>query len=874
MKTIKVFLASSEELEQERLQFDSLFNHLNRIFRPRGIYLELSKWEYLDSSMGPKHKQQEYNEELKTCDICLALYWTRFGEYTAEELMTAYNELMEGRNPQKLYVFFKEPGDVTPELQAFKDSFATEFGHFYCKFENVDSMRLHFLLQLEAYQNTSMKDIVKVEDSKVKLDGNEIANLDNVPFAAKNNEYQRLKAEVAKIQAEIDKLEDVIKLTPNSTLDELLGEKRTDLFNAKEELSKHEKILFDTTSFVTKQQSGKVSERMALSMAAFEEGKASEANSILNEVQNDAKRYIREISGSETIALKQEEELEMLISELLLKASIVMSDDTIGIDERIDSACEVYRDAYLLANKFGCNDASYVELLDKYLEFLKKYARYEEALAIGRELLNVRLEKFGEHDLKLAKCYIDLSEVCYMQEDYPCAMKYLDEALGIKCPILGCSHPEIAEIYNNYGVIQNNLGNHSEALTLHEKALDIRVSLLGKSHLDVAESYNNLALVYMGLSEPFKALQYMQRVEDIAVLKGEKFRRMTTYYNNIASLYRETGEYEKALDYHDKSLQIGLSIYGERHPKIAINYNNIGMVHMSLGNYESALELFEKSLKISLSIFGEDHTDVALAYNNISQVYNEKGDSDKALELCEKSLGIYLSIHGENHSDVARAYGNIGGIYINMGENDEALWYLNKSLGIYTNVFGEDNLNVCEVYEAMANAVDDPAVALTYFEKSLSIRLKLKTEQNMEDLALCYMNVGFVNESMGDIQSALESYREALCVALPALGKDNPELACIYNQMAHVYHLQGKHTMVLKNYRNSLNVLLPVYDEKLSEVDEVYFNMGCEYYHMGNLADALECAEKSLSIRLELYGEDAQETQVIIDNIEMIRREM
>ena len=40
MKTIKIFLASSEELEMERLQFDSLFNHLNRIFRPRGLYLE------------------------------------------------------------------------------------------------------------------------------------------------------------------------------------------------------------------------------------------------------------------------------------------------------------------------------------------------------------------------------------------------------------------------------------------------------------------------------------------------------------------------------------------------------------------------------------------------------------------------------------------------------------------------------------------------------------------------------------------------------------------------------------------------------------------------------------------------------------------
>ena len=63
MKTTKVFLASSEELKHERLLLDSLFKHLNRIIRPRGLYL--------DSSMRPKHKQEEYNEELKTCEMRL-----------------------------------------------------------------------------------------------------------------------------------------------------------------------------------------------------------------------------------------------------------------------------------------------------------------------------------------------------------------------------------------------------------------------------------------------------------------------------------------------------------------------------------------------------------------------------------------------------------------------------------------------------------------------------------------------------------------------------------------------------------------------------------------------------------------------------------
>ena len=218
MKTINVSLASSEELRDERMMIADLFNELNDIFLPRGVYLKLVKWEKLDSSMGLKHKQEEYNEKLKACEMCLVLYWTKLGEYTGEELTTAYSELKEGRNPRKLYVFFKEPGDVTPELKSFKESFATEYGHFYCKFENVDSMRLNFLLQLETYQNNEMKELVKVEDSKVKVDGKDMVDLDNIPFAAKNRRYRELKNDIEKIESEIRTFEGILAAGPNEAI--------------------------------------------------------------------------------------------------------------------------------------------------------------------------------------------------------------------------------------------------------------------------------------------------------------------------------------------------------------------------------------------------------------------------------------------------------------------------------------------------------------------------------------------------------------------------------------------------------------------------------------------------------------------------------
>ena len=155
MKTIKIFLASSEELKDERLEMTDLVSRLNQTFKGRGIQLELKRWEYLDSSMGNERKQDEYNNVLRECDICLVLFWRKFGSYTGEELDVAYQCNKNKQKPEKIYVFFKNPDadDVTSELKEFIKSYENRYGgHFFNKFVNVDTLKLEFLLQFELYQ--------------------------------------------------------------------------------------------------------------------------------------------------------------------------------------------------------------------------------------------------------------------------------------------------------------------------------------------------------------------------------------------------------------------------------------------------------------------------------------------------------------------------------------------------------------------------------------------------------------------------------------------------------------------------------------------------------------------------------------------------
>lgn len=126
MKTLKIFLASSEELKTERLVIAELITKLNYLWAEYDISIRLVKWEYIDSSMGVQHKQEDYNDYLRQCDMCVVLFWTKFGMYTEIELKTAYKLFCSDSKLKQMAVMFKFGGNVTPELQNFRRKYEIE----------------------------------------------------------------------------------------------------------------------------------------------------------------------------------------------------------------------------------------------------------------------------------------------------------------------------------------------------------------------------------------------------------------------------------------------------------------------------------------------------------------------------------------------------------------------------------------------------------------------------------------------------------------------------------------------------------------------------------------------------------------------------
>lgn len=126
---MKIFIASSNELEHERLFLSGeVCWFLNGLLCDRGLDVRVDpvKWEFLDSSMGIDHKQAEYNRALLGCDAAVVLFWRRFGQYTESEFQTAQESLRSGGSVRRLSVLFKESDEVpSPELVAFRKTLRT-----------------------------------------------------------------------------------------------------------------------------------------------------------------------------------------------------------------------------------------------------------------------------------------------------------------------------------------------------------------------------------------------------------------------------------------------------------------------------------------------------------------------------------------------------------------------------------------------------------------------------------------------------------------------------------------------------------------------------------------------------------------------------
>ena len=652
MKTVKVFIASSDELRIERLEFSDLILQMNRILKPRGVEIEPVKWEYLDASMGPLCKQEEYNRELKTCEMCLVLYWRRFGDYTKSELDTAYSELCAGRNPRKLYIYFKEAEDISQELKNFKESFSTDYGHFFCRFENVDTMKLNFLLQFEQFMNQSAVPMLKVRDSKVEIDGTPLVELGNIPFVENNPEYHHLLRDIRAKQQMVLKYPQIPDL-------------RQELNMLQDRREAMEQSLLDTAKLITKLSTETTSVRLSEAMRLFEMGDNKGADAVLNldEIKQDALSNANRLDALKEMEADALKALESNIMEYRMKIKRLQNSMEEGW---VQKAVAVYGEAITIARN-RISPEKFAELLLAYADFVcgnKQYhlvgSTYEEALSIYRSLATQNSE---DYKCAVAGTLNNLAILHYDIRRFDEAEQEYEEALKI-CRELAEKNTETFEYV--VALTLNNLANlhyctqrFDEAEQEYEEALKISHKLAEKNpafESDVIRTLNNLAVLQYGIQRYDKAEQEYEEALKVSRKLAERNPAFTSdvarTLNNLAILQYGIQCYDKAERNYEEALKIHRDL-AEKNPDafkgdVAQTLNNLANLHSDIRRFDEAEREYLEALKIYQDLAEKNPeafaSDVAWTLNNLAILHMDNDKPEMALTEFKEALEIYKRV--------------------------------------------------------------------------------------------------------------------------------------------------------------------------------------------------------------------------------------
>ena len=372
VKEVYVMVAADRELNEDMMEFTDVIAHLNEIMVSHGIRLHRVKWTHDIVNV--------FKQQVNNCEMCLNLYWKKLPENSSEEINYSYNAMQDGKNPQRLYIFFKEPSkEITNALSELKNSFETKFGHFYCKYENVDSMSLNFILQLMALSNNALDSLINVTGGNVFIGDRSIVNLDNVPFAALNKEYCRLRQKVNELE---NKLLANRKLYMQNVNDEDLWNKSLqisrELEDTKKEFDKYQNFLFEKAKLYAQTCYERYSEVRKLSHELFEKGDVVEADRVLNpdELRREKDRQIQ-------LSEQNDKNLEQLFYAFKDKVVTSMLNYSLSASDRFNNADGAYEDAYDIAKTAKYIYYKYKEvgdLLFEHAQFLSGFNKYDKAI--------------------------------------------------------------------------------------------------------------------------------------------------------------------------------------------------------------------------------------------------------------------------------------------------------------------------------------------------------------------------------------------------------------------------------------------------------------------------------------------------------------
>jgi tetratricopeptide (TPR) repeat protein/nucleoside phosphorylase len=431
------------------------------------------------------------------------------------------------------------------------------------------------------------------------------------------------------------------------------------------------------------------------------------------------------------------------------------------------------------------------QLLSHIGLYLHERGDLNNAKTMHQTALRILETVHGENDSSVATVLNNLANVLIDLKDLQTARALIERSLAIDENVYGTDHPAVAVRLCNLGSLLPQLGELSEARSQLERAIAIDESHRGPEHPDLAHSLANLAMVLSEMGELDEAQRLLERALAIDETQLEQPNPMVAAdLNNLAAVASAKGDLNRAREFYERSLSIRLQVLGDNHPDVPLTLGNLAATVREMGDHSQALPLYEAALAAKARVYGSKHPELVDNLSGLASLCHELGDQHRSVQLLERALEICEESSSPDHLQMIILLGNLAAGLTEVGEGEGARTRLEQAAEIIERLPDPTHQAVATILNNLGAALahdDDLDRALTNVERAIVVSEKARNSD--DERGGFYINLANIQRSMGNMQGARQSYKQAIRLFKRHGG--SPHLALALRSLGVINAVQG-----------------------------------------------------------------------------------
>lgn len=827
-KTIKVFLASSSELEKDRREFEIAIHRKNKDLNKQGLFIESVKWEDFKATLSETRSQDEYNKAIRECDIFVMLFFSKVGKYSDEEFNIALESFKNKARP--LILVFRKNAPInslnisenTQSLINFTQKLS-EIEHFPIIYENLDGLVRIFFEQFDKIYAQDLKEdtspivaeVIPSEESTppkpktkrgishstISYFTERVDELKEFQDAYENHNFLSISGTggIGKTQfttrcveaCNIPKEKTVwFECQPATTLDTVInhagfpeilkGESKRDkekVLAFIDKINEHELVLF-------LEDYHDVQKTLLLADLLKECGTRLISGKIIVISRNNMVDKFIQPKQVLLKGFKNDDELLNYLSNLkdFFKIEDKCTDDDLfelfkkleGHPFAISLACILIQDEVKISEII--EEIIHENEGDNSNRLLNAIFNRDDATEEEKDFIKNFSAFRGKVDRE------DIVNI-FSKDDLRTARKLRNKNLLVIEDEQFSLHPLVREFC--YKKLEAKTEIHKKIsahyITQRQELLEVELEDRIFYHLTIGKEHDKISKTIVSLGRQFIQQGFTDILENMMETLGANFIDLPEITNILyGEILEMKGEWDEALAFYEKASQSSVE-------RIRIKgLINIGELFLQKGEIENATSILKKATKeisVNESIYLKEKADVLNVKGLIEHFQNR---NKEALEIFEQNLKILKEIGDK--SRIATSYNNIGYIYHDFGYHKKTMDCYEKGLKIAKEIGDKSGMAAC--YNNIGLFKSDLGKyneALDLLEISLKILEELGAKSR---IARCYANIGAINSYLGFKQEAFLLFKESL-----EIGTEIGDKSCIANSL---YQL-GKYYRKIKN---------------------------------------------------------------------------